>query len=420
MPPRQLCWQPTEIIEEYVDSVLYSHEPYKIQAPRECLTALPRSLTCSAWFPATRPHLFERIRIRSSLYCTLFTGFVTSCMPKPISFLPFVQEIILQDLPLRDVDTDHTIRAFRGLPNVRTLTLAYWTAVDLPAAFMDALVYCFPNVTCLKLEECDIKDPEQFVQLFCGFPKLSSIHVGDPGLLCRTQTLWIGFDRPAMEPMRALVHPRSLDRRTPLPDLVIDRLDLLMSRQALRLAAVLCQPRFILRLRHLRVNWCCRRISPLFHMLDNVVGSSLEEIALSVDGAGTGDVQKDLRHVIEKLEVTNVRSLTIGQTDLPYNLDPSTLEWVPVLVRHVIRRSRHRVALRIYLRFPWSPDGLYRFPWDELDQLLCALPARYMGMGIDVRIRFWFSHAYWLTDEGASVLSRPDREDSMEYFMTLG
>ncbi|KAH9930282.1 uncharacterized protein B0H18DRAFT_994159 [Fomitopsis serialis] len=363
------------------------------------------SLTCSGWLPATRLHLFRSVRIRSSYDCLRFTSLIISRTSMPITFLQCVREIILQDLPLRGIDMNSVARGFKKLRNVETLGIAFWPAVDLPASLVDDLLRCFPNVTCLRMEECEIEDPVQFVKLFCGFPKISRIQVGDPKLSHRSEGLHPGFDQASMEPMRAILCPRSLHKQTPLPDLVIERLDLLLSKHALRLAGVLCQPRFILRLRHLRVHWYCDYIDPLLYLLDNVVGNALEKIELSINSAGAGTAQSALARVIRKLDVTNVRSLTIGKTHLDRNIHPDTLTWIPTLIEHVIERSRHRVKLHFNIgyREEFTGTSWKLFPWDSIDKLLGKLPARYARRGMNVRVEVWDPkpEGCWMTENGA-------------------
>ncbi|KZT67338.1 hypothetical protein DAEQUDRAFT_767246 [Daedalea quercina L-15889] len=366
------------------------------------------SLTCSGWLPTTRRHLFRTIRIRSSYFCVQFASLILSRTAMPITFLPCVREIILQDSPLRNVDVKLASRAFRRLRNVETLNLAFWPAVDLPTAFMEDMCLSFPNVIYLRMDECDIMDPVHFVQLVCGFPRLSRIHVEDQELLQRSDGPCAGFDRAAMESMRPIVYPKSLNKRTTLPDLVIERLDLLPSKQCFRLAAVLCQPRFKLRLRYLRVNWSCRRLSPLIHMLDNI-GDALEEIVFAVEG---NDIEKDqswLADQIKKLTVTNVRSLTIGKANLSSGMNENTFNWVPVLIRHVLERSRHLVDLHFHLRFEEDLTTLDAFPWTRLDRLFLTLPARYIGRGVYVQLHIWVPAVDWVRRQGIYELGKSIR-----------
>jgi len=345
------------------------------------------SLTCHGWLPATRYHLFYRIRIRSSSECLRFRKFLEAPTPLPHSHLSYyVRELVFQDLPLRGLDIRRLGRTFSKLRKVEYLELCFWPLEDLPEDLVKELFSVFTNVKALRLEEVEFKNPLHLYQLITALPKLHQFASGDPQALGSGKVPHAPYEITDSE--RGTAPDSSLGGVKDKNENGCRDLTLLILDHALyapSLVSWLLKGPFRLCLRELRVVW---RLGDehydLLEQLFHAVTTPLQVLSLAFQWPKTASAVDSITRGITRLRVEELEVLEIGPIIILPTDDSleNSVAWMTCLLSHVHANATRLHKVRFDIKIDSELHELHDLDLERLDNALLLLSRKFPGLRV--------------------------------------
>lgn len=352
------------------------------------------SLTCQAWLPATRYHLFKSIRIRSSDDCYRFYKLLsTRSLLRSVDFAKYVREITFQDMPFRGLSMGKIANAFRKLRRVDCLKLSYWVYEDRPEDIVTGLGIAFPNIKDLGLVCVEWRNKDELLRLLHSFPHLSSLTVTDdtnrfPALMAEAP--WASSAGPAQHEAKNQYSVQEAERTVQITKLTLSNAFFAgWFLEALR------RPPFHLRIEQLFLEWTWPH-PPIERMMEippECFESSMKTLSLSIEtqhpeqfGKLTLTPHNPCQNIsisslelfargIRRLCVSELEALQIGRIVMMPETFPvhKQLWWICTLLDHVQKHAKRLRFVRFQLLVLQNIKELYRFRLDFLDHVLQLL-----------------------------------------------
>ncbi|KAI0725573.1 hypothetical protein C8Q72DRAFT_580582 [Fomitopsis betulina] len=156
-------------------------------------------LTCTAWIPTTRLHLFRYIKLRRAKDCLRFLATLESTSDLEAGGRPSVGVLVTELLvfhkgALSGRHYDLLRQIMRRLSNVDTLCFMWfnWQSFvdlllpDFPDYTMSsaiAAVFDFPRLKALSLWSLKFRSSAEFLALIAAFPRVETLHIKAPSCL---------------------------------------------------------------------------------------------------------------------------------------------------------------------------------------------------------------------------------------------
>jgi len=341
------------------------------------------SLTCHAWLPSARVHLFHSVVFRREEDFHRLEHVLESPAPSPhlLAFTQYVKCITFSKSKWHmyrrdavgwlDEKLPHSLACFH---NVRTLHLSYWDSQDVSDRVVEDLIAFFPKMTTLYFTEVGL-DPRHHLRLLRGFPCLAGVSVIGTIRGMRAMGMIDPSEEEELQDSKVHLCEEDAIRR-------LDALHLHRSPDCLLIAACLLQQPFQLSVRKLSLEWTYVKAYaiPYAAALLRATATTLEHLRVSFQ-LMLANISALIPAALEPLRHAALTSLYIGRLDLPppWRIRSSEFTWVPALLIRVEPTRLRSVTFGLRL---FSSD-IGPLPWSEIDTQLTRL-ARARPLGLHV------------------------------------
>ncbi|KAH9945749.1 hypothetical protein B0H21DRAFT_421148 [Amylocystis lapponica] len=314
-------------------------------------------LTCRAWVPTTRLHLFRVVRLRDPLGYALFddlistSTYIASC----------VRSLTITKADLRLTWLDHELpRILRRLNRVECLTTDHWNALDgISAGVLQALPTLCAPLTTLSLRNTVFPQNSLLPQVICACSNLTTLRFSG--------TEWLYVHRPPQ--------PFSDDIASVVPAKDVEIKELTLDQCSSSITAwLLCGP-LILNIKKLIFSWrgWLETARDMQDML-STVGPRLDHLEISIplkQGASATSRWRNLS-LLDLSQTTCLRSLRLHGINVDGRLPHLRHEYDPVVSALATLSSERLERVQIDVQL-LRPGDLARLDWAKIDAHLARL-----------------------------------------------
>ncbi|PCH36380.1 hypothetical protein WOLCODRAFT_166882 [Wolfiporia cocos MD-104 SS10] len=338
------------------------------------------SLVCHSWLPATRYHLFDSVRIRSTEDCLRFRRLLDRPLPRSwVDIAYHIRQLVFHDFPFQFLDLAKVQHSFSKLREVRSLYFRFWMEAEVPEGLIRCLATALPQVTELHFQECFFVYQAQLLRMICAFPNLKQLRIDDSKIFSEHGVVYTSERLvPATARLRLSEDPEKAEESV----ICLEALSLMDTPYAPTVAAWLVQAPFQLRLKEFRLRWLGgHQYYEIVSDLLERIGDEVEELEIGffdVDNSAQGPLYSGLRTLrLPKLKILEIEPLYMDVTRPDFGH-----AWLPILLNQVYVTATELEEIAFRTLPATDGNDLAVLPWTAIDQALVKMGHKFPGLTV--------------------------------------